>query len=220
MSSNSFVLWGSKGHGKVLLDVIGANGGRVVALIDNDPDAIPIVDGLPVHTGLQEFLKWVEASGCPEPLYGAVAVGGIKGRDRVEIALALGEIGVHFPSLIHPSASVSPASRLGHGVQVLANAVVAAGAIVGDYSIVNNSANVDHECALGMGVHVAPGAVLCGCVQISDYAFVGANAVVLPRIRIGERSVVGAGAVVTSDVPPDTTVIGCPARHRTAPPRP
>jgi acetyltransferase-like isoleucine patch superfamily enzyme/dTDP-4-dehydrorhamnose 3,5-epimerase-like enzyme len=43
-------------------------------------------------------------------------------------------------------------------------------------------------------------------------ASIGANSTILPGITIGERAMVGAGAVVTRDVPPDTIVVGNPAR--------
>jgi acetyltransferase-like isoleucine patch superfamily enzyme len=43
-------------------------------------------------------------------------------------------------------------------------------------------------------------------------ASIGSGAVILGGVTIGERAVVGAGAVVTHDVPPDTTVAGLPAR--------
>lgn len=41
--------------------------------------------------------------------------------------------------------------------------------------------------------------------------WVGANAVILAGITVGEGSVVGANAVVTRDVPSNTTVVGAPA---------
>lgn len=43
-------------------------------------------------------------------------------------------------------------------------------------------------------------------------ASVGAGAVILPGLEIGENAVVGAGAVVTKNVPANSTVAGCPAR--------
>jgi acetyltransferase-like isoleucine patch superfamily enzyme len=47
---------------------------------------------------------------------------------------------------------------------------------------------------------------------VEDGASIGAGAVILPGIRIGKYAMVGAGAVVTKDVPDDTTVIGNPAQ--------
>lgn len=49
-------------------------------------------------------------------------------------------------------------------------------------------------------------------ITIGDNVWIGGNAIVLSGVCIGEGSVVGAGAVVTSDVPPFTLVVGNPAR--------
>ena len=49
-------------------------------------------------------------------------------------------------------------------------------------------------------------------------ASIGANATILPGIRIGARAMVGAGSVVVGDVPPDTVVVGNPARIVSSPP--
>jgi acetyltransferase-like isoleucine patch superfamily enzyme len=43
-------------------------------------------------------------------------------------------------------------------------------------------------------------------------ASIGANATIICGITIGEASMVGAGATVTHDVPPDSLVLGTPAR--------
>jgi len=49
-------------------------------------------------------------------------------------------------------------------------------------------------------------------VIIEDNCFIGYRAILYPGIRIGPNSVVGAGSVVVSDVPPNTLVMGVPAR--------
>lgn len=49
-------------------------------------------------------------------------------------------------------------------------------------------------------------------VVIGRGAVVGAAAVILPGTRIGAGSVVGAGAVVRGDIPPDSLVVGNPAK--------
>jgi UDP-2-acetamido-3-amino-2,3-dideoxy-glucuronate N-acetyltransferase len=48
--------------------------------------------------------------------------------------------------------------------------------------------------------------------HVEDDAAIGSGATILCGVRIGRGAIVGAGAVVTRDVPPDTTVVGNPAR--------
>lgn len=45
---------------------------------------------------------------------------------------------------------------------------------------------------------------------ICENVFIGAKAIILGDITIGENSKIGAGAVVTKDVPADSTVVGNP----------
>jgi serine O-acetyltransferase len=53
-----------------------------------------------------------------------------------------------------------------------------------------------------------------GYPTIEDDVWIGAGARILGPIRIGARSHIGANAVVLSDVPPDSVVVGIPAKHR------
>ena len=50
-----------------------------------------------------------------------------------------------------------------------------------------------------------------GEVVVGEGAMIGAGAIVLPGVEIGHDAKVGANAVVTADVPPETTVVGAPA---------
>lgn len=43
-------------------------------------------------------------------------------------------------------------------------------------------------------------------------ASIGTGATILGGLEIGERAIIGAGAVVTKNVPPNSTVVGNPAR--------
>ena len=49
-------------------------------------------------------------------------------------------------------------------------------------------------------------------VRIEQGAWLGNNAMVMAGVTIGRNAVVGANAVVTSDVPDHTVVVGAPAR--------
>jgi len=49
-------------------------------------------------------------------------------------------------------------------------------------------------------------------IHIKQNAWIGAGASILLGVTIGENSIVAAGAVVSSDVPDNTVVVGIPAK--------
>ncbi|MFG1403905.1 sugar O-acetyltransferase [Xanthobacter sediminis] len=53
-------------------------------------------------------------------------------------------------------------------------------------------------------------------VRIGRNVWIGGGAIILPGVTVGEDAVIGAGSVVTRDVAPGATVVGNPARVRTA----
>lgn len=57
-----------------------------------------------------------------------------------------------------------------------------------------------------------PDLQIFGPIVIGDNCVLGQNAIIFPNVRIGSNTIVGAGAVVINDVPPDTIVMGVPAR--------
>lgn len=207
-----FVIWGSAGHAKVLTDMLRSAGKTVLALFDNNLQSTSCLPGVPLFYGDAGFSHWLEQFRHRQTLGAAVAIGGARGRDRHALGHQMLTAGLLLPSLVHPSAAVAASAQYGAGCHILAHAVLAADARLGEACIINNCANVDHECQLGDGVHIAPGAVLCGCVIVDEFAMVGAGAVILPRLHIGAGAVVGAGAIVTRDVPAGAIVVGNPAR--------
>jgi sugar O-acyltransferase (sialic acid O-acetyltransferase NeuD family) len=208
------VVWGTKGQAKVLTEFLEASGYRAAAFFDNDPRAVSPLDGVPVHIGATGFDRWLRA-GDRSLVSFAVAIGGDRGRDRLDIHQLLAAGGLAPATLVHPTAFVARDAVLGGGSQILVRACVCTRATLGLECIVNTAATVDHECELADGVHIGPGATLAGCVRVGRAAFIGAGAVVLPRIRIGADAIVGAGAVVTRDVESGWVVAGVPAARTT-----
>ncbi len=51
-----------------------------------------------------------------------------------------------------------------------------------------------------------------GPIIIKDNCLIGVNSQILPNVTIGPNSIVAAGSVVISDVPPNSIVMGVPAR--------
>jgi sugar O-acyltransferase (sialic acid O-acetyltransferase NeuD family) len=207
-----YVLWGSSGHAKVLASLINLIGGNVVALFDHNPDISPALNNVPLYIGLEGFNSWLN-KGCEvKKISGIAAIGGSRGRDRQAIHNLFRSHNLSVRSLIHPSASICSTAFIGQGSQVLAQAVIAADAKLGEDCIINHRALADHECVIGNGVHLAPSSTLCGCVTLGSNVMVGAGAVILPRLKIGANTIIGAGAVVTRDLPDNVVAVGNPAR--------
>ena len=54
---------------------------------------------------------------------------------------------------------------------------------------------------------------VAGKVEIKDNCIISINSIILPGVTIGPNVMVGAGSVVNKDIPPDSCVIGVPARY-------
>ncbi len=210
MTNAPVILVGAGGHALVLLDALLLTSTVVLGLVDRDPKlAGRMVLGISVLGGDEALRAY-----APETvrLVNAIGSAGTMERRRSLYEKYCGA-GYAFASVLHPAAIISRHAVAAPGAQLMAGAVVQAGASVGENTIVNTGATVDHDCRIGAHVHLAPGVTLSGSVQIGDATHVGAGATVIQGVRIGARCTVAAGAVVLSDVADGTTVAGVPARR-------
>ena len=121
-------------------------------------------------------------------------------------------LGLKTPVVRHPtvvsfeSTSIAPGNLLGPGV------LIGRGVRLEPNSVFWAGAVIEHDCVISHSCYIGPNVTLSGFVTIGECSMIGSAAVVLPEISIGSHCVVGAGAVVTRDVPDDSTVAGVPAR--------
>ena len=192
------ILWGATGQAHVIYEFADRVGYEVVALFDNNPEAVSPWPNVPLYHGQAGFETWRDQH--PGDCAFAVAIGGHHGAVRLSIHQQLLAAGLSPATLIHPTAYVARDATLGPGCQVLAQATVCAGTTLGKQCIINTAASIDHESILEDGVHLAPGARLAGCVHIGQHTMVGLGSVVLPRVRIGSGVIIGASTVVPRDI--------------------
>ena len=139
-----------------------------------------------------------------------IAVGVPQARARLaEICRAMG---LALPTLIHPTAYLSPEAQIGEGVFLGAGVQVLPGANVGDLCRVNAGTIVSHHVQVGRCNTIGPNATLAGRSATGAFVLLGAGCTLLPEVRVNEGATVGAGAVVTRDVAASLTVVGVPAR--------
>ncbi len=120
-------------------------------------------------------------------------------------------------------ANVGPFSRLRPGTELaddvfignyveVKNSTVGSGTHIGHFSYIG-------DAVLGRRVNIGAGTVTCNYdgankhrTVIGDDVFIGSGTMLVAPISVGDRAHTGAGAVAISDVDPDTTVVGAPAR--------
>ena len=210
-SSGTLVVWGAAGHAIVLLDLLDIKNYNEIIFIDRDMNARSPVEGAQIFRTIDQLKVYMNEVKKNNFHY-VVAIGGDRGVDRRVISSQLSKLGGYAVSVIAETAIVSPTAQVGQATQLLSGVYIGPRVEIGINTIINNNASIDHETKIGSECHVAPGAVLCGCVEVGNCSFIGAGAVVLPRTNIGDKVTVGAGSLVNSDIPPNSVVVGNPAK--------
>lgn len=199
-------LFGASGHGKVVKDILNANGVKVEAFVD-DNLRVDECAGRPV---LHDALGL-------SPMIVSIGVNRVRKIvvERLVANAKANENTLEFATAIHPSAIISPSVRIGDGTVVMAGAVINADAVIGKHCIVNTGATVDHDCVIGDYCHVAPGVHVSGGTLIGEGTWIGVGACVIQCLNIGKDCMIGAGSVVVNDIPDGVTAYGNPCRVRT-----
>ncbi len=123
---------------------------------------------------------------------------------------------------------------IGDDVSVGSNAILERDSTIGNGVSIHSSCFIPEYTTIEDSVWIGPCAVItnvlhppCPIFKREDLeprprclkgpilkrgAIIGAGAIILPGLVVGERSLVGAGAVVCYDVPPESVVVGSPAK--------
>lgn len=187
-------LFGASGHGKVIKEIIEANGGEVDAFVDDNPNVNELCGKKVLHSETEL-----------SPMI--VSIGANCIRKKV-----VEKLHCKFGIAIHPTAVVSPSAKIGEGTVVMAGAVINADAVIGKHCIINTGASVDHECVVGDYCHIAPGVNISGDTHIDEGTWIGVGSCVIQGLHIGKNCYIGAGSVVIKDIPNNVLAFGSPCK--------
>ncbi len=197
---------GASGHGKVVADA---------ALLSSDWDSVVFFDDRYPDIKLNEIWPVIgdssDLNNKPGLFEGVVvAIGNNRVRQKKQKELQLA--GCKIAIVKHPSAIVSPFSKLGVGTVVMAGAVINPFSSIGDACIINTNSVVEHDCILDDSVHICPGSFLAGGVKVGTDVSIGIGSSIKQLVTICENVVIGAGTVIVDDISESGTYVGTPSR--------
>ena len=149
---------------------------------------------------------------------------------------------IHPSAIVDEGAEIGEGTRIWHFTHVQSGARIGKNCSLGQNVYIGSRVVIGNECKLQNNVSVYEGVTLgdgvfCGpsCVftndltprarfpkgherfvqtRVLDGASIGANATIVCGHTIGKNAMIGAGAVVTTDVPDHTLMLGVPATRQ------
>lgn len=203
MEKTEIYLFGASGHGKVIKDILQANGVNVKFFIDDNPNINNCGNYTVVHNAINL-----------SPIIVSIGANNIRKMivERLNKLSKDYNYNLLFETAIHPSAIISPSVKIGEGTVIMPGVIINADAIIGKHCIINTGATIDHECIIEDYCHIAPGVNICGCTKIGEGSWIGVGSSIIQCINIGSNTMIGAGSVVVKDIPDNVVAYGNPCK--------
>ena len=207
--SQTVVILGASGHGKVVAETFRASGVSVLGFLDaSKPKGTPwaqsevlggddlLADLLTTHTDLVFFV--------------ALGDNGLRRRVTERILREVSQ--AKLATCVHPAAVVAADVLVEPGVAAFTGAVIQPGCQLHRGVLVNTGATLDHDCCMESYSSLAPGVTTGGNVHLEQGAVVSLGANIVHGVRVGAHALLGAGALVLDDVPSFAVAYGIPAK--------
>lgn len=213
MQPRELVIVGAGGFGREVLDVLRAidpseQRWRFKGFVDDcepDPGRLRRIDAEWVGT-VDQFMARPKAS------YFVIGIGHPTTRRRV--AERIGQQIAEPATLVHPSATIGADVEVGAGTVICSHVSITTNVRLGSHVHLNLNCTIGHDVTVGNYVTINPLVAVSGDVVIRSDVMLGTTSAILQGLEVGQGAVVGAGAVVVKNVPPQTTVVGLPAKPR------
>ena len=190
MKRSELIVIGAGGHSRSCIDTIEQEGkykiGGLVGLSQEVGSSQFGYEVLATDSELDELAKQFQ--------FAFVALGQIHSPEpRIRLYEKLIAAGFVLPSIIAPSAYVSPHAKVGAGTIVMHGAILNAGVMVGNNCIINTRALLEHDSQVSDHCHISTGAILNGDTSVGTGSFIGSASVIKEGVSVGAGSLVGMG---------------------------
>ncbi len=123
---------------------------------------------------------------------------------------------LHVKGYVLPARLISQTAKLLTGIEIHPGATIGRGLFIdhGSGVVIGETAEIGDNCTLYQGVTLGGTGKDIGKRHptLGNNVMVGAGAKILGPFTVGDNCKIAANAVVLSEVPPDSTAVGIPAR--------
>ncbi|ADR20581.1 serine O-acetyltransferase [Marivirga tractuosa] len=202
------VIFGVGGFGREVLSCMldsykgtGIDISKTTVFMDEDPKWInQTINGLKVISKEEFNVKNDEL---------IIAVGDPKTRQK--IANSFPKETTYF-SIIHPSAIISPWTKIGKGAIITAGTIITCNIEIGDHCHLNLNTTIGHDCKIGNYFTTAPGVNISGNCIIEDNVYFGTASAIRQGINVVNNVTIGMGCMVVKNIVESGVYIGNPAK--------
>lgn len=120
--------------------------------------------------------------------------------------------GGDFLTLVHPTAQVSPDTKIGQGCMIGSYVGIGVETTIGDFCLIQSKATIGHDVHVDDYARIDCNVVLIAGVNVGKDVCIHTSAVVNHDVKLGDGCIVGAMSFVIKNVRPGQTVFGNPAR--------
>jgi sugar O-acyltransferase (sialic acid O-acetyltransferase NeuD family) len=204
------IIAGASGHASLVIEALECQGVfRILGLVDSFKPAGPTPLGYEILGSIHDLPELVRRYNIAG---GIVAIGDNWTRGKIVQQILDVAPDFQFVSAIHAAARVAARTSLGHGIVVMAGAIVNPGCTIHNHCFLSTNASLDHDSIMESFSSLGPHAATGGNVRLGSYTAVGIGANIIHGITVGAHAVVGAGATVLDHVPEKVVAYGTPAR--------
>lgn len=135
-----------------------------------------------------------------------------EGAGREIVTGIIEEKGGQFANVIHETAILQGAIKMGKGVFIGPFTAIGDSAQIGNHVMLNTHSAIGHDAMIGDYTCIMSYVDVTGWCEIGKRVFLASGCRMTPKSRIGDDAYVGIGSVVLRRVKPNMKVFGNPAK--------